>query len=35
VESGELTPKLSVKRKFILEKYKSYLNRIYSGPSYE
>lgn len=31
IETGELTPKMSVKRKFILEKYKSYLDKIYSG----
>ncbi len=30
VETGELTPKLSIKRKIILEKYKSYMNKIYS-----
>jgi len=31
IETCELTPKMSVKRKFILEKYKSYLDKIYSG----
>ena len=31
IETGELTPKMSIKRKFILEKYKSYLDKIYSG----
>jgi long-chain acyl-CoA synthetase len=31
VETGELTPKLSVKRKFILEKYKANLDKIYFG----
>jgi len=30
IESGELTPKMSIKRKFILEKYKSYFDKIYS-----
>jgi long-chain acyl-CoA synthetase len=30
IETGELTPKMSIKRKFILEKYKSYIDRIYS-----
>ena len=30
VETGELTPKLSIRRKVILEKYKSYVDRIYS-----
>jgi len=30
VESGEVTPKLSLKRKVIMEKYKSALERIYS-----
>jgi long-chain acyl-CoA synthetase len=35
IESGELTPKMSIKRKFILEKYKSYLDKIYSGSSHE
>jgi long-chain acyl-CoA synthetase len=29
VETGELTPKLNFKRKMVLEKYKSYINRIY------
>jgi len=31
IETGELTPKMSIKRKFILEKYKTYLDKIYSG----
>ncbi len=31
IETGELTPKMSIKRKFILEKYKNYLDKIYSG----
>ncbi|HEX5025201.1 MAG TPA: long-chain fatty acid--CoA ligase, partial [Agriterribacter sp.] len=30
VESGEVTPKLSLKRKVIMEKYKSALDRIYT-----
>jgi long-chain acyl-CoA synthetase len=30
VESGELTPKLNFKRKVVLEKYKSYIDKIYS-----
>jgi long-chain acyl-CoA synthetase len=30
VESGELTPKLNFKRKVILEKYKSYIDKIYA-----
>jgi len=30
VETGELTPKLNFKRKVILEKYKSYIDKIYS-----
>ena len=29
VESGELTPKMSLKRKFILEKYQNIINSIY------
>jgi long-chain acyl-CoA synthetase len=29
VEAGELTPKLNIKRKIILEKYKSVIDRIY------
>ncbi len=29
VESGELTPKMSLKRKYILEKYKEVINHIY------
>ncbi len=29
VESGELTPKMSLKRKFILEKYKPIIDKIY------
>lgn len=30
VEGGELTPKLSIKRKVILEKYRSYVEHIYA-----
>ena len=30
IVSGELTPKLSIKRKVILEKYQSYIDEIYS-----
>jgi long-chain acyl-CoA synthetase len=30
IETGELTPKMSFKRKFILEKYKAYVDKIYS-----
>jgi long-chain acyl-CoA synthetase len=30
IESGELTPKMSIKRKVILEKYKFYIDRIYN-----
>jgi long-chain acyl-CoA synthetase len=30
IETGELTPKLSIKRKIVLEKYKSYIDRIYA-----
>jgi long-chain acyl-CoA synthetase len=30
IETGELTPKMSIKRKFILEKYRSYIDRIYT-----
>jgi long-chain acyl-CoA synthetase len=30
VESGELTPKLNFKRKVVLEKYKSYIDKIYT-----
>jgi len=30
IETGELTPKMSFKRKYILEKYKSYLDKIYA-----
>jgi len=28
-ETGEMTPKLSIKRKVVMEKYKSYIDRIY------
>jgi len=30
VEGGELTPKLSIRRKIILDKYKSYIDKIYN-----
>jgi long-chain acyl-CoA synthetase len=30
VESGELTPKLNMKRKVVLEKYKAWIDRIYA-----
>jgi long-chain acyl-CoA synthetase len=30
IDTGELTPKMSIKRKFILDKYKEYVDRIYS-----
>jgi long-chain acyl-CoA synthetase len=30
VETGELTPKMSIKRKIITEKFKSYIDKIYS-----
>ena len=30
VETGELTPKMSIKRKIITEKFKSYIDRIYT-----
>jgi long-chain acyl-CoA synthetase len=30
IDSGEMTPKLSLKRKIIMEKYKSAVERIYS-----
>ena len=33
VETGELTPKLSLKRKVILEKYKEAVQRIYGSPA--
>lgn len=29
IETGELTPKMSIKRKIVLEKYKSFIDRIY------
>jgi long-chain acyl-CoA synthetase len=31
VESGEVTPKLSLKRKVIMEKYKDAIERIYAN----
>jgi long-chain acyl-CoA synthetase len=30
VEGGEMTPKLSLKRKVVMEKYKSYVDKIYA-----
>jgi long-chain acyl-CoA synthetase len=30
IETGELTPKMSIKRKIIQDKYKSYIDKIYS-----
>ena len=33
VEGGEMTPKLSMKRKVILKKHESELNRIFGGAS--
>ena len=30
IETGELTPKMNFKRKIVLEKYKSYIDRIYT-----
>lgn len=32
IEGGELTPKLSLKRKFILDKYKALVEKIYRNP---
>jgi len=31
IETGEMTPKMSLKRKVIMEKYKTALDRIYAG----
>lgn len=31
IDGGEMTPKLSLKRKVIMEKYKDYLEKIYTG----
>ncbi|MDA3616083.1 AMP-dependent synthetase/ligase [Polluticaenibacter yanchengensis] len=31
IDGGEMTPKLSLKRKVIMEKYKDYLDKIYTG----
>jgi len=33
VESGEMTPKMSLKRKVIIEKFKSNINKMYNEPS--
>jgi long-chain acyl-CoA synthetase len=33
IETGEMTPKLSLKRKVIMEKYKDAIDRIYAGES--
>ena len=30
IESGEMTPKMSLKRKIIMEKYKDAIERIYT-----
>ena len=30
IETGELTPKMSIKRKIVFEKYKTYVDKIYS-----
>jgi long-chain acyl-CoA synthetase len=30
IETGELTPKMSIKRKIVLEKYKSFVDKIYA-----
>jgi long-chain acyl-CoA synthetase len=30
VDTGEMTPKLSLKRKVVMEKYKSAIDRIYA-----
>jgi long-chain acyl-CoA synthetase len=35
IETGEMTPKLSLKRKVIMEKYKSAIDRIYAGETRE